>query len=145
MFKSLAAAALAVLSISSFTPAAQADTRFNLFIGGGDFGDGYGDSYSDDCVWVGHRYRCNDGPVIEPFIDSGLIYRPHRRRHYNPDVFISRMSCDTAVELLQDRGFYRINVKDCRGSHYAFKAKRNGKRYYVKLNSVTGRMSAQRI
>ncbi len=147
MFKSFAAAALAALSIASFTPAAVAETRFQLFIGGGGYGDGYGygDSYSDDCVWIGHRYRCHDRPVIEPFIDSGLIVRPHHRRRHNPDIFISRMSCDTAVELLQDRGFYRIRAKDCKGSQFEFSARRDGKRYYITVSSSSGRVKASRI
>ncbi len=135
MFRSLAAAGLAALSIATFSPAANADVDVRLFLGAP------GPAYGNDCVWIGHRYKCYSQPMPMP-------YRHHHMRQdffFEDDFVATKMSCSSAKELLYDRGFYHVKAKDCSGKNYGFKARRNGKTYYVTVNSWTGKMTASRV
>lgn len=134
MLRSFLVAALAALSISSFTPAAKADVDVRLYLGG--------PSYSDDCFWSGGRYRCFGGPMLRPH---------HHKRHFYSDDYgyyqnygSRRLSCNSAAKQIRNRGFNAVTAVDCQGKTYGFKARKHGKRYFISVNSRTGNMSVSR-
>jgi hypothetical protein len=49
-----------------------------------------------------------------------------------------RVSCDEAVEILRDEGFYSIRVYDCEGRYYSFRARYDGRRYVVTIRASDG-------
>src|SRR5688572_26545928 len=57
--------------------------------------------------------------------------------------FHGKVSCRTG-ERIVERRFNRVNARDCRGSHYEYIGRRNGKWYYITLNSRTARIVAVR-
>ena len=54
-----------------------------------------------------------------------------------------RISCNTGGRIV-DRRFNRVNARDCRGSHYEYTGRRNGKWYYITVNARTARIVAVR-
>jgi hypothetical protein len=57
--------------------------------------------------------------------------------------FLGKVSCRTG-ERIVDRRFNFVTPLDCRGSHYQYSGRRNGKWYYITLNSRTARIVAVR-
>ena len=54
-----------------------------------------------------------------------------------------RISCNTGSRIV-DRRFNQVVRRDCRGSYYEYTGRRNGKWYYITLNSRTARIVAVR-
>ena len=54
-----------------------------------------------------------------------------------------KVSCGVGARIV-DRRFNRVIPLDCRGSHYQYSGRRNGKWYYITLNSRTARIVAVR-
>ena len=57
--------------------------------------------------------------------------------------FGGKVSCNTGARIV-DRRFNQVVRRDCRGSHYQYTGRRNGKWYYITLNSRTARIVAVR-
>ncbi len=57
--------------------------------------------------------------------------------------YLGKVSCRTG-ERIVERRFNRVSARDCRGSHYEYIGRRNGKWYYITLNSRTARIVAVR-
>lgn len=49
-----------------------------------------------------------------------------------------RVSCDRARSLVRSRGYNNVQVIECQGSTYTFRAQRNGKRHKLYVNSRSG-------
>ncbi len=49
-----------------------------------------------------------------------------------------RVSCDRARSLVRNRGYRNVQVIECQGATYTFRAVRNGKRYKLFVNSRSG-------
>jgi hypothetical protein len=49
-----------------------------------------------------------------------------------------RVSCDRARSLVRNRGYNNVQVVECQGATYTFRAVRNGKRYKLFVNSRSG-------
>lgn len=59
-------------------------------------------------------------------------YRGHYRH---------RLSCHEGRRIVDHRGFNSVRATDCKPRYYHYKAKRHGRWYTVRLDSVTGRMT----
>ena len=57
--------------------------------------------------------------------------------------FHGKVSCGTGARIV-DRRFNRVVARDCRGSHYEYTGRRNGKWYFITLNSRNARIVAVR-
>ena len=57
--------------------------------------------------------------------------------------FLGKVSCRTG-ERIVERRFNRVSIRDCRGSNYDYTGRRNGKWYFITLNSRTARIVAVR-
>ena len=57
--------------------------------------------------------------------------------------FLGKVSCGTGARIV-DRRFNRVVARDCRGSHYEYTGRRNGKWYFITLNSRNARIVAVR-
>jgi hypothetical protein len=54
--------------------------------------------------------------------------------------FLGKVSCRTG-ERIVERRFNRVSARDCRGSHYEYIGRSNGKWYYLTMNSRTARIT----
>lgn len=57
----------------------------------------------------------------------------------------SRMTCNYARGLMQQRGYRSVKATDCSGSYYGFTGIKNGHKYRIRLNAYTGRYSIRLI
>jgi len=48
------------------------------------------------------------------------------------------ISCRQGANILDDQGYYRIVAEDCSGRTFEYRARRNGKRYWIEMNSRNG-------
>ena len=53
--------------------------------------------------------------------------------------FIGKISCRTGARIV-DRRFDRVVARDCRGRNYQYTGRRNGKWYFITVNSHTARI-----
>lgn len=139
MFKSLAAAGLAALSIAILSPAAKADVDVFLRFGVPNV-DYYDDDYvhynnriyeDGSCGYGSRRFDCPDfyaGP-------RERRHRLHRRYH---DEDFGRVSCAEAKGIVREHGFHHVVATDCDGKHYHFKARKDGDRFFVRVSSRSG-------
>ncbi|WP_421696469.1 hypothetical protein [Aestuariivirga sp.] len=109
----LAMAAAAAMAVMSFA-AEPAEARVNVYLGVPYYG------YQVAPHW---RYYNGRG-----------WYDPYAYSNVQP----GKLSCGQARRLVKDRGYYNISAVDCVGKIYTFWAFRNGKRFYVSVNSWTG-------
>ena len=57
--------------------------------------------------------------------------------------FHGKVSCATGARIV-DRRFNQVARRDCSGSQYQYTGRRNGKWYFITLNSRTARIVAVR-
>jgi hypothetical protein len=57
--------------------------------------------------------------------------------------FLGKVSCRTGERIIERR-FNRVSPRDCSGSQYQYIGRRNGKWYFITLNSRTARIVAVR-
>ena len=125
MFRNLiVAASIALGTLGGLAATAPADAGVKIYLGvpfhpypaapGWRYYDGYG--------WYDYD-RYGD-------------FRPGYRDPY--PVYRERLSCRQAARLLDRRGYYNIEVRDCQGRTYSFRATRKGKRVTVYVNAFTG-------
>ena len=57
--------------------------------------------------------------------------------------FRGKVSCRTGARIV-DRRFNQVVARDCRGSQYQYTGRRNGKWYFITLNSRNARIVAVR-
>lgn len=134
LMKGTLAASLIAATLAFSPGAADAKTKVHINIGGwpshcnayradGYCGPGYGyyndGRYYDDPVWL-----YDDQPRYD---DD----RRHSRRDAN-------ISCGEAREMLRDRGYRRINSRDCGGRTYVFTAVKRGNLYRIEVRSRNG-------
>ena len=130
-FKGIVAAGAMALSLAlavGVAPApAEAKTKIVIGIGGG---YGYG--------------GCWDGPF---YVCGWRHPRPRYvvPRHYYYDDYpqnYGRISCGRAKNVVQNHGFNRIVTRDCAGSTYSFKARKNGHNFVVRVSARNGRITS---
>ena len=86
------------------------------------------------------------GPYYDPFYDPYYDYpRTYGPGYYQPEYTRPRrISCNHAIRLLRNRGYRRIKATDCRGKVYGFTARRNGKRYRLRVSARNGTILSRR-
>ena len=161
MFKSIMLAAGVALSAMVLVPAAEAKTNFNIHLGipfygyqvepDWDYYDGYGwydaDRYGDFDRHRGDRadfqlhfgipfYSYRVGPDWR-FYDGYGWYDYRRHGDFRGRVN-NKLTCNQARRLVDRSGYNRVQVRECEGRTYTFRAVRNGKRVTVYVNSRTG-------
>jgi hypothetical protein len=95
-----------------------------------DFDDDYYEPQYDP------RYQPPRGrPLSAP--NSGAAAKPLSIPTKEP----AAISCSKAGKVISGYGFGDIKSVDCQGQVYAFNAKRDGKRYAIKLNAVSGELT----
>ena len=57
--------------------------------------------------------------------------------------FLGKVSCGTGARIV-DRRFNQVVRRNCSGTHYEYTGRRNGKWYFITLNSRTARIVAVR-
>lgn len=119
---------------------APAEAKTNVVIGVG--GYGYAGGYHgrcwnnrpvDRCRYHRHRHRHYYNRYIIPFPRPIYYYDdyPHR---------VGKLSCGTAKDILRGNGYRSIVTRDCQGTSYSFKARKNGRTYIVRMNARNGRI-----
>ncbi len=82
-------------------------------------------------------------------VDIG-VYVPLRPRYRTYDPYYTpprrrprarRISCGRGRNIVARHQYYSIRAVDCRGSQYRYHAKRDGRWYYLNMNSRTGRIT----
>jgi len=53
----------------------------------------------------------------------------------------NRLTCNEGRRLVDHRGFNSVRATDCRPRNYHYRARRHGRWYTVRLDSVTGHMT----
>ncbi len=119
MLKSMIVASGIALAALAVTPSAEAHSNsgFSIYFGIPFY------SYR-----VGPEWRYYDGY-------GWYDYRRHgdfRGRVNN------RLTCNQARRLVDRSGYNRVQVRECNGRTYTFRAVRNGKQFTVYVNSRTG-------
>jgi hypothetical protein len=67
---------------------------------------------------------------------------PFPNDFYDRRYYDDRVSCRQARRILRNHyGFHNIHTVDCKGDSFKFRASRHGRRYRVKLNAWTGRVT----
>jgi hypothetical protein len=133
------AAALSVMALTGIASEAEAKTRVHIGIGVGTPGFGYGDcDYSlifHDCYdpWPGYGFR---HPSYFHRRDS--FDEPYFHRH-------RRLSCNAVIRSLREKGYRSVRARDCEGNYYSFTGRMNGKRYVIRVNSISGYTSRDRM
>jgi hypothetical protein len=51
-----------------------------------------------------------------------------------------RVSCKEARHILQDRGYYHIEIRSCGGRYHRFVARKFGHAYLIKVSARSGRV-----
>jgi hypothetical protein len=130
------AAFLAALTLSLFAGApAEAKTRVYVGIGAPVWGPGY------HC-W-GYPRRCGYRPGYR-YVAPRPVYIPPRPVVVAPVVVRGRISCATARNIVDRRGYNAVVARNCSGSVYSFKARRNGLVYRVDVNARNGHIIGTR-
>ncbi len=132
--KSLLAGGLLALGIGlgSGLAVEPADAKTRVYIGIGNpypYYDCYNPGYLD---WCGHGF-----------------YRPAYRfypryRYYRDDQADRRHSCRSAERAIRHAGYRNVRAVDCGGRIYGFQATKRGKRYSLRVNALTGRITTSR-
>lgn len=84
-------------------------------------GDGYYDPYYDDPYY-------ND-PFYDPYYSTP---------NYNTAPSYGRLSCGQIIGMLRQKGYRRIEARDCTGKVYTFFAYAGHKRYKLRIRSRNG-------
>lgn len=79
-----------------------------------------------------HRHRRYPNVYMEPY--------PHR--DYVPPVY-GKLSCEAARQKLIQRGYRRVRAYDCVGNVYGFHARKNDRRYKIRVNAIHGYIISQ--
>lgn len=124
LVKAALAASLMAATLTFSPLTAEAKTRVHIGIGTG------WPMYCDDRYW---RDDCDPG---WGYYDDGRYYDDrYDRRRRNYDAYVS---CGEAKQLLRERGYRRINSRDCRGRTYVFTATKRGNLYRIEMRSSNG-------
>ena len=163
MFKSMMIAGSLAVGALAMAPAAEAETNFSVHLGvpfygyqvepDWDYYDGYG-WYDDDRYGDFDRYHRRESSNFQlyfgiPFYSNRVgpdwrfyegygwydypRYGDFRRRTAN------KLTCNQARRLIDRSGYDRVQVRECEGQTYTFRAVRNGKRVTVNVNARTGK------
>ena len=140
LIKSTLAASILAAFLAFSPGAAEAGSQVHI-------GIGLWPSHCNDYRWDGYcgpgwgYYRGGryyDDPP--PYFDEPYYY-DGRRHHHSYGV-----SCGEARQILRDRGYRRINSRDCGGRTYVFTAVRRGHLYRIEVRSRNGAVvSVERI
>jgi len=134
--KTTIAAGLAASTLSLFAGSA-AEARTNVVIGIGTEGWGYG---YNSC-W-GYPRRCGWAPG---HYDYRFIAPPRPVVVYNPSLVVRRnISCAAARNIVDGSSFNGVSARDCSGSVYSFRARKNGYNYRVDVNARNGNIIGTR-
>lgn len=137
-FKSVLAAGVLALTMAVGLGAAPApaEAKTKVVIGVG-IGNSCWNRPYRLCGWRPHNHlylpRYSSGYYL--YGDDYYAYPRHKRIGYG------KFSCSAAKSILRDRGFNKVTARDCTGTHYSFKARKNGRPYFVKFNAVNGAIS----
>jgi hypothetical protein len=130
--KGTIAAGILAATLAFMPEAASAKTVVKVGVGGG----------SHPCLNRSHG-RCNWGHNW---------HHGWRYRIYNPHIVYSyggynngyydrsRVGCGEAKAILHDHGFVKVRAINCGGKYHAFKARRGGHGFALKVSSWTGRV-----
>jgi hypothetical protein len=144
--QTILAATMVVAGLLGVAP--EANARTNVYVG---IGVPYG-GYGGGCYGYG-RYYCHPRyyyggypryyappPVIYP----PVVYPPivYPRPVYPRPVY--RMSCGQVSISLRNRGWIRLNVRDCGGQVYSFTGWYRGAPYLVSVSAYDGRVMSRR-
>jgi hypothetical protein len=136
-FKSLLVGGLLALGLGFGSGLAvdSAEAKTRVYIGVGNPYPYY------DCYNPGYIDWCGNG-----FYRPAYRYHPRRSRFYNDDDYYvdRRNSCRSAARAIRNAGYRNVRAVDCNGRIYGFKATKRGKRYSLRVNSLTGRISVNR-
>jgi len=134
-FKSLVAAGVMALAAMSAPTVAEAKTNIIIGIGSGYAGPcGYGPYYK--CGWRPHAPRYYYRPGYYFYDGYPDYYYDYGHKHGR------KVSCERARSIIADRGFRKIVARDCKGTSYSFRARKNGHNYLVKFNAVNRRITS---
>lgn len=127
----LAAGALAlslVVGVGAAPAPAEAGTKVVVGVG---LGHGCWYRNNRHCGWNKYpRYRHPGFGIYYdpmPTIPSRKVY--------------AKVGCTGAKGVLRNHGYSKIVTKDCGGSNYVFKARKNGHHYLVRFNAVSGHIT----
>jgi hypothetical protein len=161
----IAAAAVMAAAIMAFASASPSDAagRYHPGMNGGGHGGGHhsscspghwgpgcpGGSYHGHRHGHGYGYGYNFGFYSWPFYGG---YYPYYGGYYGDGYYGNRyyddgysrnsvMSCRAARNILANRGYSYITTRDCVGHYYSFNGSKNGHKYRLSVNAVTGRYS----
>lgn len=139
-FKSVLAAGVLALTMAvglGAAPApAEAKTKVIIGIGAG---NGCWNRPYRLCGWRPHHHFYLNNHFYQPGYSGYYLYGDdyYAPRRYKK-VAYGKFSCSAAKSMLRDRGFNKVAARDCSGTHYSFKARKNGRPYIVKFNAVNG-------
>jgi hypothetical protein len=74
-----------------------------------------------------HRHRRHPNIYLEPY--------PYW--DYVPPVY-GKLSCEAARQKVIRRGFHGVRAYDCVGNVYGFRARKNGRRYKIRVSAIHG-------
>ena len=105
---------------------------------------------------IRHYGRRKDGSGHQKFRRRKGHDRRHRRHRRHPNIYLEpypswdyappvygKLSCEAARQQLIRRGYRRVRAYDCIGNAYGFRARKNGRRYTIRVNAIHGYIISQ--
>ena len=121
----IAAAIAATFAVAAPTPQAKADVDVDIGIGivPGYYAGGYsGGGYYGGGGYYAHGYGDYDA------------YDGYGDGHYRDRPYNHRISCSKGSRIVANAGFHRVRAVDCDLPGYRYAARKNGKKYMVRVN-----------